>query len=217
MPAFLIYALIFIKYKCIYFFGGFLGWALESLWTPRNISLDHEISHLTIFLCKISRERPRGPGLVRRSGMGEEQFCSWLAVTLRLRFPGTLLHASGNWRLTLSFSLPSSQMLLSKLVFKEKNNDMVKACKNILRPIKFQKWSRPVLYPFLLLTHDHLQLRGRVLCCRSRVVSSTFVQLYICCPPAIQCTPLDLLQVWLWVHLHNCLRSYRNWDPGRFL
>lgn len=87
-----------------------------------------------------------------------------------------------------SFSHPCSQILLSKRVFKEKNNDMVK---NILKLIKCQKWSHPILYSFLLLSHNHWQLRGNVLCCASGVILSIIVQMFICCQPGIRCAHLN--------------------------
>ena len=123
--------------------------------------------------------------------MGEECFCSCLVVTLRLRFLGPHIHTSRNQKLTLSFSLPCSQILSSNLVFKAKNHETVRLCKNILKSITFQTQSRPVLYPFLFLSHGHLQPRRSVLCCRSTVESSIVVQIHICHQPAVRCTHLN--------------------------
>lgn len=91
-----------------------------------------------------------------------------------------------------------------------------KHAKNILKSIKFQK---PALLFILsyLLSHDHLQLRGRVPCHTVWSCFSIVAKLCICHQPGIQYVPTKLFLILLCAHLHYCLRSYIKWESYRFL
>lgn len=171
--------------------------------------------NLPACLCEISRERPRGPGIFKE---GEEKRIVLLMIGScyhRLHPLLSNVHTSRNEKLNLSFLIPCSQTFWLELVFKKKNNNTVKACKNILKSIKFEKL--PALFVLSpLLSHSPLHPRGRVLA-HWMGIFSFIAKLSICHRPGGQCIPAELTQILLCAPSHYHLRSYIKWEPGRFL
>lgn len=168
-------------------------------------------------LWHISRERPRGPGVFRAGGAGENSSAHDWQLLSEAPSPSAPSTQAELKRLAYYFQSPvifSSQIFSSQLVLKEKIFDVVKTC--IGRNDEISKTSPPC---FVSLATFSVVVTGiwevKLFVAKYGVFPIT-VNLPICSQPTLQNIPRELVQVFLCAHLHNCLRSYIKWKAGGF-